>query len=178
MHELRICAPSQALLGAIHAETSPSSADGGRGGPAGSSAFSSISHHSATSRVSGRADLALLRNLGDYVEACGGDRVMISGWRTETELRGAASANSVDRGYDTYFYNPAGKKFRSRAEVARYFKLTPVSGKIAPARAPASAHVGEVAETGDDGHANSAGHASGGVDLATLGDPVEDEKIE
>ena len=71
----------------------------------------------------------VLASLGDYLEKCGGSHTMIEGWYTKTEFR----KEGVTAGtYDSYFFNSQGKRFRSKAEIARYFSL-----EAAPAMAPA-----------------------------------------
>ena len=61
-----------------------------------------------------------LRSLAEYLESCGGTRDMVDGWRTTTEQR----HGGIYAGYSyTYYFHPSGKRFRSRAEVARYFEL-------------------------------------------------------
>lgn len=58
--------------------------------------------------------------LAQFLVSCGGSAQLLSGWRAKTEFRkGGDSAGTSD----TYFYSATGKKFRSRAEVARHFKL-------------------------------------------------------
>ena len=57
--------------------------------------------------------LAVLRT---YVEQCGGEGSAIDGWTTELYSRSIGnSAGTTDR----YFFDASGKKFRSRAEIAR-----------------------------------------------------------
>ena len=45
---------------------------------------------------------------------------MVDGWHTKTEIRREGNTAGTS---DTYFFNPSGKRFRSRAEIARYFEL-------------------------------------------------------
>ena len=65
---------------------------------------------------------------------------MVDGWYTKTETRSTGSTAGT---YDTYFFHPSGKRFRSRAEIARYFELqaapAPRRSADAPARADAKA---------------------------------------
>eukprot|EP00962_Isochrysis_galbana_P038816 scaffold13842_cov115-Isochrysis_galbana.AAC.1 len=63
--------------------------------------------------------------LQSYLEKCGGAGSFISGWTCTIEPRlhtGRANGES-----DSYFFSPAGKRFRSRVEVARHFSLVPPS---------------------------------------------------
>lgn len=62
----------------------------------------------------------LLRGLSDYLENCGGSASMVNGWYTRTEFRKVGATAGT---YDTYFFTPTGKRFRSKAEIARYFDL-------------------------------------------------------
>ena len=62
----------------------------------------------------------LLKTLSEYLENCGGSRSMVDGWYTRTEYRKDGATAGT---YDTYFFTPSGKRFRSRAEIARYFHL-------------------------------------------------------
>ena len=64
---------------------------------------------------------AQLAALAEYLEACGGSASMVDGWYTKTETRSTGSTAGT---YDTYFFHPSGKRFRSRAEIARYFRLS------------------------------------------------------
>ena len=62
--------------------------------------------------------LAVLRT---YVEQCGGEGSAIDGWTTELYSRSIGnSAGTTDR----YFFDASGKKFRSRAEIARALGLS------------------------------------------------------
>ena len=47
-------------------------------------------------------------------------RIWPAGWYARTEARKAGNSAGT---YDTYFFAPDGKRFRSRAEIARHFKL-------------------------------------------------------
>ena len=58
----------------------------------------------------------LIRSLAEYLESCGGTRDMVDGWHTKTEIRREGNTAGTS---DTYFFNPNGKRFRSRAEIAR-----------------------------------------------------------
>jgi len=57
-----------------------------------------------------------------HICACGGTAELLAGWFAHSEVRkeGATAGTS-----DTYFFTPEGKRFRSRAEVARSFGLDP-----------------------------------------------------
>ena len=84
----------------------------------------------AASADSGERTQQLLRSLAEYLEACGGTRDMVDGWYTKTEIRREGNTAGTS---DTYFFNPQGKRFRSRAEIARFFEL-----EAAPRRNPAT----------------------------------------
>jgi hypothetical protein len=88
--------------------------------------------------------LAVLRT---YVEQCGGEGSAIDGWTTELYSRSIGnSAGTTDR----YFFDASGKKFRSRAEIARALGLsgapairvkgdgTTSTGVLRPGEAPAT----------------------------------------
>ena len=67
---------------------------------------------------------------------------MIDGWYSRIEVRKEGASAGT---FDTYFFAPEGRRFRSRAEVARFFGLEPAprygnKGCAAPSRtvAPAS----------------------------------------
>ena len=62
----------------------------------------------------------LLQGLADYLENCGGTQDMVDGWYTKTEFRMEGATAGT---YDSYFFSPQGKRFRSKAEIARYFNL-------------------------------------------------------
>ena len=81
---------------------------------------------------------AQLAALAEYLEACGGSASMVDGWYTKTETRSTGSTAGT---YDTYFFHPSGKRFRSRAEIARYFELqaAPAPRRSADAQARADA---------------------------------------
>jgi len=60
--------------------------------------------------------------------SCGGAEGLVDGWYTRTEVRkGGGTAGT----FDTYFFTPAGKRFRSRAEIARFFQLEAAPAKSA-----------------------------------------------
>ena len=61
-----------------------------------------------------------LEKLADYLGEPGADCETLRGWRAVTEER-AAGATSGQR--DCYYISPAGKRFRSRKEVARYLGI-------------------------------------------------------
>ena len=65
--------------------------------------------------------------LARYVEACGGSADLIDGWTATVEVRKEGNTAGT---YDVYYFDPLGRRYRSRAEVARAFALA------APARAP------------------------------------------
>ncbi|KOO31201.1 hypothetical protein Ctob_004684 [Chrysochromulina tobinii] len=68
----------------------------------------------------------LLASLAKYLEHCGGSAEMITGWYTMTEFRKEGATAGT---YDSYFFNKKGKRFRSRAEVARHFNLEAAPAK-------------------------------------------------
>ena len=68
--------------------------------------------------------------------SCGGREGLVDGWYTRTEVR---QAGSTAGSCDTYFFSPAGKRFRSRVEVARHFGLDQGGARAPPAPASASA---------------------------------------
>ena len=57
---------------------------------------------------------------------------MVDGWHTKTEIRREGNTAGTS---DTYFFNPNGKRFRSRAEIARYFELEAAPRKSAATEA-------------------------------------------
>ncbi|KAK7233416.1 histone-lysine N-methyltransferase [Aureococcus anophagefferens] len=84
-------------------------------------------------------------DLAKAVELWGGEASMIAGWRTELYDRPTGnSAGTTDR----YFYDTSGKKFRSRAEIARALGLSGapavrikgegMSGALQPGEKPAT----------------------------------------
>ena len=80
-------------------------------------------------------DAALIRALGEYVEACGGAASDVDGWYTKTEVRKEGNTAGT---FDTYFFTPQAKRFRSKAEVARCAARSAPS-RAAPHRIDASA---------------------------------------
>lgn len=61
-----------------------------------------------------------LEQLAEFVESCGGSQAMVAAWHTELFDRSTGrSAGGTDR----YFFDGDGKKYRSRAEVARALGL-------------------------------------------------------
>jgi len=112
-------------------EVDPASADttGGSGGK------KARMRGSASEASSSDRDQQLIAGLAEYIETCGGTRDMVGGWYTRTEVRkGGGTAGT----FDTYFFSPTGKRFRSRAEIARFFKL-----EAAPAKSAKSVNVEE-----------------------------------
>ena len=64
-----------------------------------------------------------------YIVELGGDSTLMDGWTvTITERTDGATAGTTD----AYFYSPAGKKFRSKAEIARHlgFAVAPRVKKL------------------------------------------------
>ena len=61
-----------------------------------------------------------LNLLCDYIVDCGGGRDLLDGWYTSIELRKDGKTQGTT---DMYYFSATGKKFRSRAEVARHFRL-------------------------------------------------------
>ncbi|KAJ8598867.1 hypothetical protein CTAYLR_010465 [Chrysophaeum taylorii] len=69
---------------------------------------------------------AAMEELARFVESCGGEASMVASWRTEVYTRSTGrSAGDLDR----YFYDEAGKKYRSRAEIARALGLAGAPAK-------------------------------------------------
>ena len=60
-----------------------------------------------------------LTALAQYLEACGGSASMVDGWPTKTETR----RGRIDCWQLRYFFDPSGKRYRSRIDVALHFKL-------------------------------------------------------
>ena len=59
---------------------------------------------------------AQLTSLTKYIESLNGSAALLEGWTARREWRvDGATAGT----YDFYYYNAIGKKFRSKAEVAR-----------------------------------------------------------
>ena len=56
---------------------------------------------------------------------------MVDGWYTKTEFRKEGATAGT---YDTYFFSPQGKRFRSRAEIARWFSLTAAPAPRGPGK--------------------------------------------
>jgi len=70
-----------------------------------------------------------LRLLAEYLDECGGDgSSLIADWQCRVEVRKEGNTAGMS---DMYYYSDTGQKLRSRAEVARFFKLEPIkkSGK-------------------------------------------------
>ena len=58
-----------------------------------------------------------------YITAYGGDEDMVRGWEVRTDVRvGGATAGRPDLYFISY---PEGKRFRSKAEVARHLGVLP-----------------------------------------------------
>ena len=74
-----------------------------------------------------------LASLCEYVDTLpkaserGGSLALMGGWSAKSQPRraGTASGGAADtkRGADTYFFSPAGQRFRSRVEVAKFLEL-------------------------------------------------------
>ena len=60
-----------------------------------------------------------------FVNANGGDVAALHGWSCESVRRPATS--SAAKAIDRYYFDPTGRRFRSRTEVARFFGLTTTS---------------------------------------------------
>ena len=84
-------------------------------------------------------------DLRKFVAVCGGDEAQVEGWRTELYDRSTGhSAGTSDR----YWYDRKGRRFRSRAEIARALGLSgapsvrikgeSVAGVLAPGESPAT----------------------------------------
>ena len=77
-----------------------------------------------------------MEELEDAVEEWGGDASMLDGWRTEVHDRPTgSSAGTTDR----YYFDEFGKRFRSKAEIARALGLAgaPAPGARRASEAPA-----------------------------------------
>ena len=104
-------APGSADGGAV------AGADGSGAPPARKKSRSSID---GSEMDSGERSVKLLQSLAEYLEMCGGSQSMVDGWYTKTEFRKEGATAGT---YDSYFFSPQGKRFRSRAEIARFFAL-------------------------------------------------------
>jgi hypothetical protein len=101
---------------------------GGRGGADDSGGKKARMRGSAGEAGASGRDQQLIASLAEYLESCGGEAGMVDGWYTRTEVRkGGGTAGT----FDTYFFSPAGKRFRSRAEIARFFELEAAPAKTA-----------------------------------------------
>ena len=79
--------------------------------------------------------------LTDYIMECGGTRENMKDWYVTIEHRkdGKTSGSS-----DMYYFSPPGKKFRSRAEVARHFMLAAAPPKrVAGTKKKSLTYVGD-----------------------------------
>jgi len=93
-----------------------------------------------------------LAELGQYVEKCGGCAAALASFRTELHSR--SSGDTTDR----YFFDEAGTKFRSKAEVARYLNLAGAPAKVTKGAMKATLQTGEtLAEMEFDWPANADG---------------------
>ena len=70
--------------------------------------------------VDNEQDTKELRKLVKEIKSCGGSATMVQGWsaRIKSRVKG-----NYEGSYDVYFFSPEGGRFRSRAEVARFFGL-------------------------------------------------------
>lgn len=83
----------------------------------------SSTHRQATSGAGAAADpegaaSALMTKLREFVEDSGG--TLPPGWRVEIKVRSAGSTAGTT---DAYYFDPAGKRYRSRAEIAKHLGL-------------------------------------------------------
>ena len=70
----------------------------------------------------------VLRLLQVYITGCGGREGALDGWSTYCETRKSGTTEGTT---DQYFVARNGKRFRSRAEVARHLRLDPAAGETA-----------------------------------------------
>lgn len=123
---------------------------------------------------SGERSAKLLQTLAEYLESCGGQQSLVDGWYTKTEYRNQGATTGT---YDSYFVSPQGKRFRSRAEIARYFAL-----EAAPApRGPGKSAEAKRAQPEKDGIDNLP-HGKGLLfqndgDIATVEGPFDGHVI-
>ena len=82
-------------------------------------------------------DVEQVERLREYIERCGGKRSLLHGWVAYTEYRREGWTAGT---YDVYFRSPDGKRFRSKADIARFFNLDVAAvSKAKPSlRAPAA----------------------------------------
>ena len=66
--------------------------------------------------------------MGDYLVDCGGEKSFLNGWYVTIEARKEGKTQGTS---DMYYFSEKNKKFRSRAEVARYFNLAAAPPKRA-----------------------------------------------
>eukprot|EP00966_Prymnesium_polylepis_P095284 2206860-Prymnesium_polylepis.1 len=63
---------------------------------------------------------AAIAALAVFVAECGGSESQVEGWVATMTVRKDGNTAGIT---DTYFHAPGGKRFRSRAEVARHLSL-------------------------------------------------------
>jgi hypothetical protein len=73
-------------------------------------------------------ELKGLEMLAEYIVDCGGEKGFLDGWYVTIEARKEGKTQGTS---DMYYFSAANKKFRSRAEVARYFNLAAAPPKRA-----------------------------------------------
>eukprot|EP00962_Isochrysis_galbana_P019769 scaffold5763_cov111-Isochrysis_galbana.AAC.1 len=118
-----------------HRPSAGAGSSGGAGGHGGDGEKKARMRGTAGEAGAVGRDHQLIASLAEYLETCGGTSSMVNGWYTRTEVRkGGGTAGT----FDTYFFSPAGKRFRSRAEIARFFEL-----EAAPAKSSKSLDVEE-----------------------------------
>jgi len=120
----------------------------------------------------------LLASLGDYLENCGGTHAMIEGWYTKTEFRKEGATAGT---YDSYFFNSQGKRFRSKAEIARYFSLEAApakrENKTAEAKAEAKTAAAEAKRTAKDEALSARTKEEQAAVIAAARYPVTDDRL-
>ncbi|EGB03425.1 hypothetical protein AURANDRAFT_72724 [Aureococcus anophagefferens] len=80
---------------------------------------------------------AMLVALSEYISSCGGDgNHVLSTFSATIEVRKEGSTAGTS---DIYYYDDSGRRFRSRAEVARALGLVPLTG--GPGRKPRSGDI-------------------------------------
>ena len=98
-------------------DSSSSGAASGGGSGGGAASAAAADARPATRREPEMSDVergaTMLHALQAYVEECGGTRDAMRGWNVTVEPRPAGHQQP----HDVYYFNPAKKRFRSRAEV-------------------------------------------------------------
>ena len=93
---------------------------GNRWGAIGQPAAAPIARQNLASMDTSERNKACVQALERYVVACGGSADLVKGWTATVETRKEGGTAGT---YDVYYFDTSGKRFRSRAEVARAFYL-------------------------------------------------------